>query len=97
MTQTLEQYLRDELANSGSIDFSIRASVSDKSVTFYIHPSNRAGMTIDFRVHGNTLQPGEMCGASLEVPTRGPLQGEEGALLVEPIGTAEDLAASVAP
>jgi hypothetical protein len=87
MSQTLEQYLRDELACNGSIDFSLRASVATDSVTFYIHPTNRAGMTVDFKVDGNTLRtPGGLfVGAAADVP------------LLPPMGTAEDLAASVAP
>ncbi|HEX7906703.1 MAG TPA: hypothetical protein VF534_01240 [Paraburkholderia sp.] len=97
MTQTLEQYLRDELANSGAIDFAVRATVTDKRVSVYIHPANRAGMTIDFVVDGNTLRPaGEVPYGGL-IDAVGPLLGEDGALLAEPIGTAEDLAASVAP
>jgi hypothetical protein len=92
MSQTLEQYLRDELANSGAIDFRIRASVTDNGVAFYIHPADRDGTTADFKVDGNTLRPaggipwGVLWGGA-------PLVGEDGA----PIGTAEDLAASVAP
>lgn len=97
MSQTLEQYLRDELANCGAIDFSLRASVTDKRVTFYIHPSNRAGMTIDFVVDGNTLRPsGDVPYVGLTGDV-GPLLGEDGALLAAPIGSAYDLAASVAP
>ena len=57
MTQTLEQYFRDELASSGAVDFHLRSFVSDGRVLFYIHPSNRAGMTADFEVKGNTLIP----------------------------------------
>ena len=86
MSQTLEQYLRDELANCGAIDFSIRATVTDKRVSFYIHPSNRAGMTVDFLVDGNTLTPGDLLGGlCVSLPP------------VAPLGTAEDIAASVAP
>jgi hypothetical protein len=97
MSQTLEQYLRDELANSGAIDFSLRASVSDGSVRFYIHPTNRAGMTVDFEIKGNTLiPPGGLYGDAVR-PVPAPLLGEDGALLVAPIGSAYDLAASVAP
>jgi hypothetical protein len=83
MSQTLEQYLRDELANSGAIDFSIRATVTDKRISFYIHPSNRAGMTIDFVVDGNTLRRGDACGELYAAG--GPRLGEDGALLVEPV------------
>lgn len=57
MSQTFEQYLRDEFANCGAIDFSIRVAGKDKSVTFQIHPTNRAGMTVEFLVDGNTLVP----------------------------------------
>jgi hypothetical protein len=96
MSQTLEQYLRDELANNGAIDFSIRATVKDKSVSFYIHPSNRAGMTVDFLVDGNTLIPGDMFGVASAVG-KGPRLGEDGALLAEVIGTAAGLGAEVAP
>lgn len=95
MSQTLEQYLRDELANCGAIDFSIRATVTDKAVTFYIHPSNRAGTTIDFKVNGNTLVPGDMCGARV-IGAGGPRLGEDGAMLGEVIGTAAGLGAEVA-
>lgn len=74
MSQTLEQYLRDELACNGAVNFSIRATVTDKRVSFYIHPSNRAGMTVDFVVDGNTLRPPG------EVPYVG-LRGDVGPLL----------------
>jgi hypothetical protein len=86
MSQTLEQYLRDELANSGAIDFSLRASVSDGSVRFYIHPTNRAGMTVDFEIKGNTLiPPGGLYVDAVRPTPPAPLLGEDGALLVEPV------------
>lgn len=96
MRPDLEQYLRDELAANGSIDFSLRATVTDKGVSFYIHPTNRSGMTVDFQVVGNILVPpaGLRYDAVPPVPT---LLGEDGALRAMPIGFAEDLAASVAP
>ncbi len=96
MRPNLEQYLRDELAANGSIDFSLRASVTDNGVSFYIHPANRSGMTVDFKVVGNILvSPGGVRYDAL--PPDRPVLGEDGALLVAPIGFAEDLAASVAP
>lgn len=54
--KTLEQYLKDNTVN-GVIDHSIRAQVTPEGVTFYIHPSDRDGDTLDFRVEGNVLAP----------------------------------------
>ncbi|SAL02789.1 hypothetical protein AWB80_08440 [Caballeronia pedi] len=98
MNQSLEQYFRDALTTSGAIDFRVRASVTDNGVAFYIHPADRSGVTADFKVEGNTLRPaGGIPWAILAPGARPPILGEDGALLAVPAGTAEDLAASVAP
>jgi hypothetical protein len=53
---TFEEYLRQELARSGAIDFRFRATVNaDGSVSFYVHPLGKDGDTRDFIVSGNTL------------------------------------------
>jgi hypothetical protein len=59
-SMTLEDYFKHELAD-GKIDFSLRASVFDGVVEFYIHPSGRNGTTTpSLIVNGNTvrLKPG---------------------------------------
>lgn len=53
---TLEQYLQSAAAVN-VIDHAIRCRIVDGAVTFYIHPSNTPGDTLDFEVNGNTLQP----------------------------------------
>lgn len=55
MKKNLEQYLKEQLKN-GIIDHDIRASLNDDgNVTFYIHPRNANGDTLDFIVGGNEL------------------------------------------
>jgi hypothetical protein len=52
-----ENYLKDNV-NSGIIDFNIRAYYNAKDeITFYIHPRNHNGDTLDFIVKGNELKP----------------------------------------
>ena len=54
--KTLEQYLKDAAA-TGVIDHSVRAQVTPQGVTFYIHPAQTSGDTLDFKVLGNDLRP----------------------------------------
>ena len=57
MSDTLEQYFRSANAN-GVIDHSLRAQVDGEGkVTFYIHPAQISGETLDFKVEGNLLTP----------------------------------------
>ena len=53
--KTLEQYLRQEFARSGAIDFSIRAELRGDAVAFYIHPDSRDGDTRSYLVRENLL------------------------------------------
>jgi hypothetical protein len=42
----------------GNIDLSMRVSVDkDGKLSFYIHPANRDGYTMDYTVNGNELSP----------------------------------------
>jgi hypothetical protein len=54
---TLEQYLRQEFARSGVIDFRLRATVGPAGVSFYLHPLGKDGDTRDYVVDGNVLAP----------------------------------------
>ena len=56
MNPTLEEYLADN-CRRGVIDFAIRADNTTGKVTFYIHPTNVSGDTLDFAVKGNNLTP----------------------------------------
>lgn len=53
---TLEEYLRNEYAKRGAIDFRIRAFAWGDEVTFYIHAADRDSNTADFIVKGNELE-----------------------------------------
>lgn len=54
---TLERYLREALER-GAIDHSLRAHQwPDGRIAFYLHPSGRDGMTVDFQAAGNLLAP----------------------------------------
>lgn len=54
---TLEQYLQ-KFAAQNIIDHALRVSVDeDGCVSFYIHPLNANGDTLDFEVEGNQLTP----------------------------------------
>jgi len=55
--KTLEQLFRDA-HREGVIDFALRASVTPEGVSFYIHPAQVSGDTLDFRVVDNTLIEG---------------------------------------
>lgn len=53
----LETYLRENCRRN-AIDHSIRAMCDDAgNVSFYIHPANVNGDTLDFAVNGNELLP----------------------------------------
>lgn len=55
--KTFEKFLSDVL-DKGHCDFSLMAKKSQQGeVTFYIHPNNIDGETVDFVVQGNTLIP----------------------------------------
>jgi hypothetical protein len=55
--KTLQEYLTDSFQH-GSVEHSMRSSVdSDGNVSFYIHPMNVSGDTLDFAVAGNDLVP----------------------------------------
>ncbi len=56
MRMTLEEYLRDTFERGGTIDHAVRAHVDGERVTFYIHPHDADGNTMDFVVSGNTLR-----------------------------------------
>ncbi len=58
---TLEAYLRKNIDNI-AIDHAIRAEVIDGLVTFYIHPAQVSGDTLDFVVKGNTLSVRNLSG-----------------------------------
>jgi hypothetical protein len=52
---TFEEYLKKH-HDLKIIDHALRAAVDEKGqVTFYIHPADRDGDTLDFLVQGNTL------------------------------------------
>lgn len=54
--KTLDSYLKENFAK-GVIDHAIRAHVDDEGwVTFYIHPLNVDGETLDFSVTANNLR-----------------------------------------
>jgi hypothetical protein len=53
---TLEEYLARDHARH-VIDHTIRCHVHNGKVTFYIHPNNVDGETLDFEVEGNRLIP----------------------------------------
>ncbi|EIJ79144.1 hypothetical protein PB1_16344 [Bacillus methanolicus PB1] len=56
MTKNLEQYLKENL-EKGVIDHAIRVTKDSLgTVTFYIHPVNADGDTLDFIVQGNKLK-----------------------------------------
>ena len=56
MKPNLEQFLRENI-NKGQIDFSIRASIDSLgNISFYVHPANTGGDTLDFVVNGNKLE-----------------------------------------
>lgn len=66
--QDLESYLHRYIRNQ-VIDFSLRAQVmSDGSVSFYIHPANVDGQTLDFYIEGNTVSLRRVTGASVASP-----------------------------
>jgi len=52
---TFEEYLRAAAADDG-FDHTLRCEVQGFGVTFYVHPSDRDGETLDFIVHGNALR-----------------------------------------
>lgn len=55
--KNLEEYLRENI-NKQAIDHSIRAQIDNNgSVSFYIHPANISGDTLDFEVKENQLIP----------------------------------------
>ena len=55
--KTLKQYFLENFKN-GIIEHIIRSSVDDEgNASFYIHPSNIEGDTLDFLVCSNTLIP----------------------------------------
>lgn len=55
--KTLQQYFADSAAR-GVIDHAVRACVDSSGITtFYIHPANADGDTLDFAVDGNELLP----------------------------------------
>ena len=54
MATTLEQYLRANFQR-GIVDFRVRALAHDESAQFFIHPMDKDGATVDFRVKGNEL------------------------------------------
>jgi hypothetical protein len=51
---TIEEYLREDHQRN-VIEHTIRVSIVDDKVEFYIHPTSIDGKTIDFIVEGNTL------------------------------------------
>lgn len=54
--KTLAEYLKENF-DRDVIDHSIRAHVDDQGwVTFYIHPTNVDGETLDFSVTANNLR-----------------------------------------
>lgn len=55
MGTTLEQYFRDAYERNGAIDHSLRATVEEGEVRFYIHPTGLDGETPDFSVDGNSV------------------------------------------
>lgn len=57
--KTIEEYLRDNYAK-GVTDHVIRAQVSDRWVSFYIHPQGVNGDTLDFDVNENQLFPAQV-------------------------------------
>jgi hypothetical protein len=55
MSKTLEEYLRETLAEQ-AIDHKLRASLTEKDeVTFYIHADGLDSETQDYVVKGNRL------------------------------------------
>lgn len=51
---TLQEYLKAEV-EEGNLDFSIRVyGESSDFFDFYIRPTNKNGLTVDYRVSGNT-------------------------------------------
>lgn len=55
MKKNLEQYLKDNIKRN-IIDHSIRASTDQfGTISFYIHPANTDGDTLDFVVRQNNL------------------------------------------
>jgi len=61
MTHTIENYLRENVENN-VIDFSIRASIINGKIHFYIHPACVSGDTVDFDVNKNCLECTCYCG-----------------------------------
>lgn len=53
--RTLEQYLRDSIAQ-GASDFAIRARNYSGHTSFFIYPLGRDGDTVNFLVSGNDLK-----------------------------------------
>lgn len=54
--KTLNDYLKENFSNN-VLDHVIRAHVDDEGwVTFYIHPLNADGETLDFSVTANNLR-----------------------------------------
>lgn len=60
----LEQYLREN-CSKGIIDHSIRATVDENGVKFYIHANGYNSDTLDYAVEGNKLIP-ITCGMHVE-------------------------------
>lgn len=61
---TLEEYLKAEY-QKGAIDHALRAHVDESgSVSFYIHPLNVSGNTVDYVVAGNSLTVKNVASAS---------------------------------
>lgn len=72
---TLEQYL-ELSAQRGVIDHNLRANVGqDGKVTFYIHPRDVDGNTLDYVVRGNELAPSVT--SDSDVPGYGQETGDE--------------------
>ncbi len=57
--ETLESYLRRNI-KEGVINHAIRVTSGESDdVTFYIHPQNANGDTLDYKVNGNLIYPAD--------------------------------------
>ena len=61
--KTLEDYFK-----TNGIDHIIRCFIHNDKVSFYIHPANIDGETLDFFVSGNTLTPVFETKVNTEIP-----------------------------
>ena len=53
---TLEEYLKAEYDRSGAVDHSIRVTFdAEGRARFYVHPRDRDGDTLDFKLKKNAL------------------------------------------